>query len=106
MQSFISLGAAARGGAAAGVRGCNLSTRGSDKSMSIWRRNTGFAHYAMTISQRPLLPPFSAYNLLSEYISYSGKKLGQHMARKVMESAFLATQPRAGTRGGHVRIER
>ena len=29
-----------------------------------------------------------------------------HMARKVMESAFLATQPRAGTRDGHVRIER
>ena len=28
------------------------------------------------------------------------------MARKVMESALLATQPRAGTRGGHVRIER
>ena len=85
MQSFISLGAAARGGAtpAAGVRGCNLSTRGSDKSMSIWRRNTGFAHYAMTISERPLLPPFSAYNLLSEYISYSGKKLGQHIFKSI-----------------------
>ena len=83
MQSFISLGA--RGGAtpAAGGRECNLSTRGSDKSMSIWCRNTGFAHYAMTISERPLIPPFSAYNLLSEYISYSGKKLGQHIFKSI-----------------------
>ena len=32
----------------------------------------------MTISERPLIPPFSAYNMLSEYISYSGEKLGQH----------------------------
>ena len=59
------------------------ATRRQQITVGRSRRNTGFAHYAMTISERPLIPPFSVYNYLSEYISYSGKKLGQHIFKSI-----------------------